>query len=134
MDTLTIAQRSERMSRIRSTNTKPEVLVRKLLHRMGHRFRIHRKDLPGKPDIVMPSRRQVIFVHGCFWHAHSRCSVANVPKTKTEFWVDKFSKNKLRDKKNRRALRNAGWKVLVIWECETKGLDNLERRLQEALV
>lgn len=87
------------MARIRSTNTKPEILVRKLLHRLGYRFRIHRRDLPGRPDIVLPSRKQVVFVHGCFWHGHHRCKIANTPKTKTEFWIEKFSRNKLRDRK-----------------------------------
>lgn len=97
VDTLTPTQRSERMSRIRSTNTKPEVALRKALHRLGFRFRLHGRVLPGKPDIVLPKYRTAIFVHGCFWHRHVGCKVATTPKSNTEFWVDKFGRNTARD-------------------------------------
>ncbi len=105
------------MSRIRSGNTKPELIVRGLLHRMGFRFRVHRRDLPGKPDIVLPKYKTVIFVHGCFWHRHERCKKATMPATNREFWQDKFNANVARDQRNRDALRRAGWKVVVAWEC-----------------
>jgi DNA mismatch endonuclease (patch repair protein) len=133
MDTLTVAQRSARMARIKSKDTKPELVVRKLVHGLGYRYRLHRRDLPGSPDLVFPGRQRVIFVHGCFWHAHAGCKVANVPKTKTAFWAEKFSRNKLRDGKNCRALRSAGWQVLVIWECEIKSTALLEKRVRKFL-
>lgn len=125
MDTLTVAQRSERMSRIRGKDTKPEMLVRRALHRLGYRYRLHRRDLPGAPDIVFPSRKKVIFVHSCFWHGHVGCSVANVPKSRRAYWRDKFASNKKRDGSNVRQLRRAGWDVLVIWECDTKAPERM---------
>jgi DNA mismatch endonuclease (patch repair protein) len=133
VDTLTVAERSERMSRIRSKDTKPEMLVRRLLHKLGYRYRLHRRDLPGIPDLVFPSRKKVIFVHGCFWHAHSRCSVANVPKSRRPFWRAKFSRNKRRDGSNERLLRRDGWHVFTVWECETKDMASLMLRLSECL-
>lgn len=123
MDTLTPAQRSERMARIRSKNTKPELAVRSLVHRMGYRFRIHCKDLPGSPDLVFPSLKKAIFVHGCFWHAHDGCSTANRPKTRASYWREKFARNKQRDRRNASTLRRAGWSVATIWECEAKSTD-----------
>lgn len=117
-DTLTPAERSERMSRIRSSDTKPEIALRKALHKLGFRFRLHGHRLPGKPDIVLPKHRTVIFVHGCFWHRHSGCKVATTPKTNTDFWIDKFDRNQSRDTRNSEALTAAGWRVLVVWECE----------------
>lgn len=118
VDTLTPAQRSERMSRIRSRDTKPEVALRRALHRLGFRFRLHGKHLAGKPDIVLTKYRTAIFVHGCFWHRHQGCKVATTPKSRTEFWIDKFARNVARDKKNLELLRNHGWNVIVVWECE----------------
>ncbi|MBX9463221.1 MAG: DNA mismatch endonuclease Vsr [Aquamicrobium sp.] len=117
-DTLTPAERSERMSRIRSSNTKPEIALRKALHRLGFRFRLHSRHLPGKPDIVLAKHRTVIFVHGCFWHRHPGCKVATTPKTNTDFWINKFDRNQSRDVRNREALAAAGWRVIVVWECE----------------
>lgn len=129
MDTLTEAERSERMSRIRSKDTKPEMRVRKLLHRLGYRFRIHRRDLPGAPDIVFPGRQKVLFVHGCFWHAHEGCKVSNIPKSRTSFWQSKFARNKQRDVANGAQLMADGWDVHTIWECETKDEQALARQL-----
>ena len=108
------------MSKIRSKNTKPERLIRSLLHKSGYRFRIHKKDLPGKPDIVLPKYKTVIFVHGCFWHYHKKCQEGKIPRTNAIYWNDKFQKNILRDKQNSRKLRKLGWKVIVIWECHIK--------------
>lgn len=133
MDTLTVAERSERMARIRSKDTKPEMVVRRSVHQLGYRYRLHRRDLPGVPDLVFPSRKKIIFVHGCFWHAHARCTVANRPKSRKSFWLAKFRRNKERDRANEELLRRAGWGVLVIWECETKDKASLMRRLSEWL-
>jgi DNA mismatch endonuclease (patch repair protein) len=118
-------QRSFNMSQIRSGNTKPEVLVRSVIHRLGYRFRLHVKDLPGKPDIVLPSRRKIIFVHGCFWHRHA-CRYGRVtPKTNAEFWESKRSGNVRRDRQVRRQLERDGWDVTVVWECWTKQIDEM---------
>ena len=108
------------MSRIQSKNTKPELIVRSILHRMGYRFRLHRRDLPGSPDIVLPRYRTVIFVHGCFWHRHKGCKFAYIPKSRIDFWLKKFAENVARDKNHRRQLRQLGWKVIVLWECQIK--------------
>ncbi len=110
--------RSWNMSRIRGRDTKPEVLVRSLLHRMGYRFRLHRTDLPGKPDIVLPKYRTIVLVHGCFWHRHRNCRFAYTPKSRMEFWNAKFARNVERDLDVRRQLRKLGWKVVVVWECQ----------------
>lgn len=118
VDTLTPTQRSERMSRIRSRDTKPEIALRKALHGLGFRFRLHKTDLPGKPDLVLTKYRCVIFVHGCFWHRHPGCKVATTPKSNTAFWVDKFTRNVDRDKRNTRQLEEGGWHVITVWECE----------------
>ena len=120
MDTLSKEKRSWNMSRIKSRDTEPELIVRSILHRAGFRFRLHRKDLPGKPDIVLPKYKTVVFVHGCFWHRHQGCSFAYMPKSKKVFWRKKFSKNKERDKHHCQALASLGWKVIVVWECEVK--------------
>lgn len=133
-DTLTPEKRSWNMSQIKSRNTKPEKIVRSLLHRMGYRFRIHRKDLPGKPDIVLPKYKTVIFVHGCFWHHHRGCKRSNWPKSNQEYWVPKITKNIERDKKNRKLLEERDWKTVLIWECETKDIDELFRKLSMYLV
>lgn len=108
------------MSRVRSKNTSPEMRVRRLAHAMGLRFRLHRKDLPGKPDLVFPRYRIALFVHGCFWHRHPSCAKASTPKSQTDFWASKFDRNVERDRRNEEALNALGWRVLVIWECETK--------------
>lgn len=108
------------MGRIKSSNTKPEMVVRSLLHAMGYRYRLHRKDLPGHPDIVLPKYGTVIFVHGCFWHQHLGCKNATMPRTNTEFWKTKLTQNTKRDGKNQLAIERLGWNVIVIWECETE--------------
>jgi DNA mismatch endonuclease (patch repair protein) len=108
------------MSRIQGKNTKPELLLRSLLHRAGYRFRLHVPNLPGKPDIVLPRYRTVIFVHGCFWHRHEGCANATMPKSRTEFWAEKFAKTIERDQQKQRQLEEIGWKVLTVWECELK--------------
>jgi len=132
-DFLTVTQRSQLMARVRSKDTKPELVVRSLLHRMGYRFRLHGKALPGKPDIVLPKYRKAVFVHGCFWHRHGVCRPLSLPATNTEFWAEKFAANVTRDRRKLRALRNAGWGVLVVWECQLKDRDRLERRLRAFL-
>jgi len=116
-------QRSRNMSAIKSKNTKPEIAVRKLLHSMGFRFRLYRKDLPGSPDIVLPKYKTVIFVHGCFWHRHENCKYASTPKTRQEFWEAKFRENINRDKLNQENLSSKGWKIIVVWECEINDKD-----------
>jgi len=136
VDVHTSQQRSFNMSRIRGKDTKPELIVRSLVHQLGFRFRLHRKDLPGKPDLVLPRLRKVIFVHGCFWHRH-RCRYGRVqPKTNAEFWHAKLMGNVERDRRNRKALRKAGWQVLEVWECwtrdpEMKLIPKLESFLRE---
>ena len=121
------------MSRIRSANTKPELLVRSILHKHGFRFRLNRRDLPGTPDIVLPKYRSVVFVHGCFWHRHEGCKFAYTPKSRPEWWAEKFEGNRFRDQRTSKALRELGWKVIVVWECESRQLDTLIRRLKKML-
>lgn len=128
-DRLTPAERSENMRRIRSKDTSPELAIRKLLHHLGYRFRLHIKELPGRPDIVLPSRRCIVLVHGCFWHGHSRCREGRVPGSNVGYWSAKLEANKLRDRRNIRKLRNLGWSVLVVWECQVKDLPKVEKRL-----
>lgn len=133
-DVFTPKKRSEIMSRVRSKNTKPELFVRSLLYAMGYRFRLHRKDLPGNPDIVLPKYRTAIFVHGCFWHRHSGCPRATLPKRNAEFWRKKLEGNVERDKRAQQELRQLGWDVLVLWQCEVKrDADALSERLNAAL-
>jgi DNA mismatch endonuclease (patch repair protein) len=108
------------MSRIRGGNTKPELTVRSLLHRAGYRFRLHSKNLPGRPDIVLPKYATIIFVHGCFWHRHKNCKNSTTPATRPDFWRRKFEGNIRRDERNRRALRATGWRVITVWECEVE--------------
>lgn len=119
-DTITRERRSWNMSRIKGRDTGPELLLRSLLHRAGFRFRLHAKELPGKPDIVLPKYRAAIFVHGCFWHRHEGCRDATMPSTRTEFWKSKFDSNVGRDERNQAALMAAGWTVFTVWECELK--------------
>ena len=133
MDSLSRKKRSWNMSRIRSRDTKPELIVRKLLHKMGYRFRLHLKDLAGSPDIVLPKYKTVIFVHGCFWHRHEGCRYTYKPKSRIDFWDNKFRQNVERDRKAIQLLEKLGWQVLVIWECETKDLDKLAGKLNSFL-
>ena len=130
-DRLTKERRSWNMSRIRGSNTKPELIVRSVLHQMGYRFRLHRRDLPGSPDIVLPRHRLVIFVHGCFWHRHQGCRFAYTPKSRTTFWIKKFQDNVDRDKRVTEELHAMGWRVVVVWECETRNIENLKNRLSQ---
>lgn len=117
-DFLTPSERSERMSRIRGKDTQPELALRKALHRLGLRYRLHGAELPGKPDLVFPRHKAVVFVHGCFWHRHPGCSIATTPKSNTPFWVEKFEKNVARDTRVTKQLEEQGWRVLLAWECE----------------
>lgn len=130
VDTLSPEKRSWNMSRVRSRDTKPEVMVRSLLHCNGFRFRLHSNDLPGKPDIVLPKYHTVILVHGCFWHRHEGCQDATTPKTRTTFWENKFKENTERDQRTAESLRKLGWKVIVVWECETSKPEDLLKRLK----
>ena len=128
MDIVDSATRARMMSGIRGKNTVPEMLVRRFLHARGYRYRVHRRDLPGKPDLVLPRLKVCIFVHGCFWHRHPGCVYATTPKTRPEFWSEKFHKNVKRDLANIDALEAAGWNVLIVWECHLKNdPDTLER-------
>lgn len=120
MDRISEERRSWNMSRIKGKDTSPEIRVRSTLHQMGYRFRLHRADLPGKPDITLTRLRLVVFVHGCYWHRHPGCKYAYTPKSKVEFWTDKFTKNVERDQRNATSLLDLGWQVAVVWECETK--------------
>lgn len=119
------------MQAVSRQNTTPELAVRKVLHSLGFRFRLHRKDLPGTPDIVMTKYRTAIFVHGCFWHRHAGCRLSTTPKTRQDYWLPKFAKNIERDARKLRELEAMGWKVLVLWECETRHLDALRNRLEQ---
>lgn len=133
MDTITKEHRSWNMSRIKSRDTNPEKAVRSLLHDLKYRFRIHRKDLPGNPDIVLPRHKTVIFVHGCFWHRHKNCKYAYIPKSRVDFWQKKFEENQQRDRRARQLLRKLNWRVVVVWECETKHIKTLSRRIKRLL-
>ncbi|MEM6737961.1 MAG: very short patch repair endonuclease [Bacteroidota bacterium] len=125
--------RSYNMSRIKGKNTKPEMLVRKFLHSNGFRYRLHDKKLPGKPDIVLGKHNTVIMVHGCFWHGHEGCKYFVIPKTRTDWWINKISGNQQRDKKNLEVLRKDGWKSITIWECQLKG-DKVAKTLDSILI
>ncbi|WP_238375811.1 very short patch repair endonuclease [Ectothiorhodospira magna] len=118
------------MSRVRSKDTKPEMRVRRLVHGMGYRYRLHRRDLPGCPDLVFPSRWAVIFVHGCFWHRHRGCALARLPKSRVEFWEAKLEGNRLRDENNQRRLRELGWRVLIVWECQVADLEGTAEKIK----
>ncbi len=123
------------MSRVKGKDTKPELRVRRLVHGMGYRYRLHARDLPGTPDIVFRRRRKVIFVHGCFWHRHPdpACPLARMPKSRLDFWAPKLERNRLRDMKNERALQDLGWGVLVIWECQLRRMDRVKDRVRRFL-
>lgn len=133
VDIVSPARRSAIMGRIRGKGTKPELLVRSAAHQLGFRFRLHVKYLPGSPDLVFPRRKLALFVHGCFWHRHEDCPCCYVPKSNIQFWREKFNKNVLRDKRVRTGLEDMGWRVAVIWECETADSDRLPKRLKELL-
>ncbi|WP_346325668.1 DNA mismatch endonuclease Vsr [Iodidimonas sp. SYSU 1G8] len=130
MDRVSSDRRSENMRRIKNKATVPEIAVRQAAYALGLRFRLNRKDLPGKPDLVMPGRRIAIFVHGCFWHRHTNCPNCTTPQTRMEFWNSKFAANVARDARCEQALRDLGWQVEVIWECETKDRSRLTDRLR----
>ncbi|MBN1518271.1 DNA mismatch endonuclease Vsr [Candidatus Sumerlaeota bacterium] len=135
MDKISPKRRSENMRQIRSKDTKPEMVVRRLIFSMGFRYRLHRKNLPGKPDLVFAGKKKVIFVHGCFWHQHhlKTCLDSRMPKSNQEYWKPKLMRNVERDKANRKALKKIGWSVLVVWECEIKKCDKLRARLYSFL-
>ena len=128
MDRLTPEQRSAHMRAVRQKNTRPEMAVRRMLHKLNYRYRLHRRDLPGTPDIVFKSRRKVVFVHGCFWHGHN-CKVGGPAKSRTEYWGPKIARNRQRDEAAISQLREQGWVSLVVWECETKNREQLSRTL-----
>ena len=134
-DTVTPERRSQIMANIRSKGMKPEMIVRRLAHSMGYRYRLHRKDLPGKPDLVFPARRKVIFVHGCFWHQHGdpACKIARRPKSNLDYWLPKLQRNAERDSEHQACLNELGWQALVIWECEVKTAVGLPERIQDYL-
>lgn len=133
MDTVSVERRSEIMSRVRHRDTGPEMAVRRLVHSMGYRFRLHGRGLPGKPDLVLRSHSKVIFVHGCFWHRHKDCALARVPKSRLEFWRTKLEGNRVRDEHAVRALKADGWRVLTVWECELASTEKVARRVQRFL-
>jgi DNA mismatch endonuclease (patch repair protein) len=117
------------MRAIRSTGMKPELAIRRLVHAMGYRYRLHRQDLPGRPDLVFPGKRKIIFVHGCFWHSHN-CNAGHIPKSNRDYWGPKLRRNRLRDARNLKALTKAGWEPMVVWECELCDLDDLAARIE----
>jgi DNA mismatch endonuclease (patch repair protein) len=133
VDSLSPQERSEIMARVRSKNMRPELMVRKLVFGMGYRYRLHIRELPGCPDLVFRPRRKVIFVHGCFWHRHANCALARLPKSRLDFWEPKLEGNRVRDEKNRRSLKQEGWDVLTVWECQIQDAAGLERRIRRFL-
>ena len=132
MDKISPIERSKVMAQVKGKNTGPEKRVRSLLHKNGFRFRLHRKDLPGAPDIVLPKRKIVIFVHGCFWHRHPGCKRASTPTSNVDYWNSKFTRNQTRDADNQARLTSLGWRVIIVWECELRD-SGLEKRLIELL-
>jgi DNA mismatch endonuclease, patch repair protein len=132
-DKLSAERRSANMRQIRSKDTSPELLLRRLIHGLGYRFRVHRKDLPGKPDIVFPARRKVIFVHGCFWHQHTECREGRMPNSRLEYWGSKLRRNQERDALAQSSLRQQGWQCLVVWECELKDSTAALKRVRRFL-
>ena len=132
LDNMTPELRSKQMSLVRSIDTKPEWTVRHLVYKLGYRYRLHRKDLPGKPDLVFGPRQKVIFVHGCFWHGH-RCRLGRMPKSSLDYWQDKIARNRARDAKHLRRLRKLGWSALVLWECQLKSHDALANKITQFL-
>lgn len=133
VDSIDQATRSMVMSRVRNKDTRPEMVVRKLVFAAGYRYRLHVKSLPGSPDLVFSGRKKVIFVHGCFWHLHDNCGLARMPKSRIEYWSEKLNGNKCRDQRSFEALTRAGWKVLVIWECELRNSGDLAQKIRSFL-
>ena len=132
-DTITPSRRSDNMRRIRAKHTHPEMVVRKLLYSLGYRYRLHAKDLPGKPDVVFRSKKQAIFIHGCFWHQHDQCRAGRLPASRPEYWVPKLGRNVERDRDHTEQLIGAGWDVLTVWECQLYDRERLESVLREFL-
>lgn len=133
MDNIPPSERSEIMSRVRSKDSQPEILVRRAVFSEGYRYRLHARDLPGCPDLVFRSRRKVIFVHGCFWHRHTNCALARMPKSRIDFWKPKLEANKQRDSRNKRRLARSGWKVLTLWECQLNDVEKLKKQIRRFL-
>ena len=133
VDVFSPEERSAIMRKVKGKDTKPELVIRSLLHKLGYRFRLHRKDLPGKPDIVLPKFKKVIFVHGCFWHGHKGCKHANRPKSNVSYWNKKIDRNIQRDKTNQSKLKDMGWDSLIIWECEITDAYKLANKICEFL-
>jgi len=129
LDTLSPEQRSERMSRVRAKDTKPELIVRRLVWALGYRYRLHNRKLPGCPDLVFSTHKKVIFVHGCFWHQHKACKQYRMPQSRLDFWLPKLGSNMRRDRVNKTKLTKAGWDVLTLWECELKDRDSVSHRI-----
>lgn len=132
-DRVTPKKRSEIMSRVRGKDTAPEMIVRRLVHSLGYRYRLYSKRLPGKPDLVFAGRKKVIFVHGCFWHGHEGCPKGRPPKTRQDYWVPKLEENRRRDEKTRAELQKLGWKVLIIWQCELNDMEKLKATILDFL-
>ena len=132
-DRITREQRSANMRAVKSKNTAPEILARKAAHRLGFRFRVHGSQLPGRPDIVLPKHRTVIFVHGCFWHAHNGCRKSSLPKSNVAFWKEKIERNRLRDRRTYASLKKLGWRVVILWQCEIGNLDAALVRLSDEM-
>jgi DNA mismatch endonuclease, patch repair protein len=133
MDRLSKERRSRLMSRVRSTNTTPELIIRSLVHRLGYRFRLHDKKLPGRPDLAFPGRKKVLFVHGCFWHGHENCPKGKLPKSNLSVWRPKISKNRERDTRIAIEIAEKGWKSLTIWQCELKDIESVRKRIVQFL-
>jgi len=133
MDHVAQGKRSKIMAAVHSKGTKPEILVRKLVYAMGFRYRLHDKDLPGKPDLVFKSKKKVIFVNGCFWHGHKGCEKARLPKTHKDYWQDKINRNRIRDRKNEKALNIMDWAHLTIWQCDLKKIEPIAKRIYKFL-
>jgi DNA mismatch endonuclease (patch repair protein) len=132
-DALSKQQRSANMRAVKSRDTGPEIAIRKIVHRLGYRYRLHVRSLPGRPDLVFPSRRKIIFVHGCFWHRHSGCKRATLPKTRQQFWRNKLASNVARDRRAGHELKRLDWAILTVWQCELKKPDRLTKRLNDFL-
>jgi DNA mismatch endonuclease, patch repair protein len=133
VDTISSTRRSENMRQIKSKGMKPELIVRSMVHRMGYRYRLHSRDLPGKPDLAFRTRKKIIEVRGCFWHQHEGCPEAHLPKSRTHYWRPKLARNKQRDKENCKRLLELGWRVFVVWECETENTKRLSTTLRKFL-
>lgn len=133
MDKISPQHRSANMRRIRSKDTTPELVLRRLIHGLGYRFRLHRKDLPGRPDLVFPRRCKIIFIHGCFWHQHPNCREGRMPSSRLDYWEPKLEKNQIRDAASRARLEEQGWSVLVIWECELKDANGVRKKINQFL-